>query len=172
MQPTEQQNWFANRKWGIFIHYLYNCQNGSGNFHNTKTYQTDWNECVEELDPDLLARQLAEINARLTRVTGRLGSTPVTGGGGNKVEETMVAALAKKEIVTRGYDMARDYLRELTPCWERLSEEERYMLTVRYIDREEGNGIPLIMERYHISRSEAYRRSEAALNRLSKLLFW
>ena len=116
--------------------------------------------------------QLEEINARLTRVTGHLGSTPVTGGGGNKVEEAMVAALAKKEIVTRGYDMARDYLRELTPCWERLSEEERYMLTVRYIDREEGNGIPLIMERYHISRSEAYRRSEAALNRLSKLLFW
>ena len=116
--------------------------------------------------------RLAEINARLTGVTSRLGSTPVTGGGTNKVEEALAVGLAKKEIVARGYDMARDYLRELTPCWERLSEEERYMLTVRYIDREEGNGIPLIMERYHISRSEAYRRSEAALNRLSRLLFW
>lgn len=71
---TPQQNWFANRKWGIFIHYLYNCQNGSGNFHNTKTYQTDWNECVEELDTDLLARQLAEINAGYLIFTVMQGS--------------------------------------------------------------------------------------------------
>jgi hypothetical protein len=76
MEPnaTPQQNWFANRKWGIFIHYLYSCQNGSGNFHNTKTYQTDWNECVEELDTDLLARQLAEINAGYLIFTVMQGS--------------------------------------------------------------------------------------------------
>ena len=88
--------------------------------------------------------------------------------------ETLLAEelTRKTEIVERGYYLARDYLRELTPCWERLSEEEQYMLTVRFIDREEGNGISRLMERYHISRSEAYRRSEAALNRLSRLLFW
>ena len=113
--------------------------------------------------------RLAEINARLTSVTGRM--SPVVSGG-NRSGDAMAEGLAKKEIVARGYDMARDYLRELTPCWERLSEEEQYMLTVRYIDHDEGNGIGQIMEKYHVSRSEAYRRSDAALSRLSKLLFW
>jgi hypothetical protein len=130
----------------------------------------DWRD--QQWKAETGRERLAEIDTRLTRVTGRTGGTPVSGGGGNRTEEALAAALTQKEIVTRGYTMARDYLRELTPCWERLSEEERFMLTVRYIDQLEGNGIPLIMEKYHISRSEAYRRSEAALNRLSRLLFW
>ena len=113
--------------------------------------------------------RLAEINARLNSVTGRVGA--VVSSGSRNVD-AMAEGLAKKEIVARGYDMARDYLRELLPCWERLSEEEQYMLTVRFIDRDEGNGIGRIMDKYHVSRSEAYRRSDAALNRLSKLLFW
>ncbi len=73
-QATPQQNWFANRKWGVFIHYLDSVQNGSGNYHNTKTYRTDWNECVEDLDTDLLARQLAEINAGYLIFTVMQGS--------------------------------------------------------------------------------------------------
>ena len=89
------------------------------------------------------------------------------------METALAEELTRKtEIIARGYYMARDYIHELLPCWERLSEEERFMLTVRYIDRDERNGIRQIMEQYHISRSEAYRRSEAALNRLSRLLFW
>ena len=130
----------------------------------------DWRD--QQWKAETGRERLAEIDTRLLRVTGRTGGTPVSGGGGNRAEEALTAGLAQKEIVTRGYNMARDYLRELMPCWERLSEEEQFMLTVRYIDQLEGNGIPLIMEKYHISRSEAYRRSDAALNRLSKLLFW
>ena len=116
--------------------------------------------------------RLAEIEARLTGTTGLPGRAPVSGGGDNRREAALAAGLTQKEIVTRSYNMARDYLRELLPCWERLSEEEKFMLTVRYVDRDEKNGIRRIMDEYHISRSEAYRRSDAALNRLSKLLFW
>lgn len=130
----------------------------------------DWHD--QQWKAETGRERLREINTRLTSVTARVGSTPVSGGGGNKVEEALVNGLAKKEIAQRGYDMARAYLHELTPCWERLSEDERYVLTVRYIDQEEGGGIQRIMDRYHVSRSEAYRRSDAALSRLSKLLFW
>ena len=116
--------------------------------------------------------RLAEIEARLTGTTGLPGRAPVSGGGDNRREAALASGLSQKEIVTRSYNMARDYLRELLPCWERLSDEEKFMLTVRYVDRDEKNGIRRIMDEYHISRSEAYRRSEAALTRLSKLLFW
>ena len=62
-KATMQQNWFKDRKWGVFIHYLSQVQNGEDDFHNTVGHATDWNACVEELDTDLLASQMAEINA-------------------------------------------------------------------------------------------------------------
>ncbi|MBR2951149.1 MAG: hypothetical protein IKC46_15035 [Lachnospiraceae bacterium] len=60
---TIQQNWFKERKWGVFVHYLASVQNKAGDIHNTAGQSTDWNSCVEELDTDLLAEQLAQINA-------------------------------------------------------------------------------------------------------------
>lgn len=62
-KATPQQNWFADRRWGVFCHYLAAVQNASGNYHNTKGYRTDWDECVNDLDVELLARQLAQVNA-------------------------------------------------------------------------------------------------------------
>jgi len=131
----------------------------------------DWRD--QQWKAEIGRERLAEIDARLHKVTRRPGSRIGKGSLENETETVLAEELTRKtEIIARGYCMARDYVRELMPCWERLSEEERYMLTVRYIDPLEGNGISRIMEKYHISRSEAYRRSEAALNRLSRLLFW
>lgn len=73
-QPTAQQTWFAHRKWGVFFHYLDSLQNGSGNFHNTQGYRTDWNDCVNALDVALLARQLHEAGAGYLMFTLQQGS--------------------------------------------------------------------------------------------------
>lgn len=116
--------------------------------------------------------QIEEIYTRLTSTTSHLGSTPVTGGGGNKVESAMTEGIHQKEIAEHGYLKAREYMGEISPCWERLTEDERYMLMVRFIDHAEGDGIARIMSRYCVSRTEAYRKSDAALRRLSKLMFW
>lgn len=73
-QATEQQNWFAARKWGVFLHYLESVQNASGNFHNTRSYRTEWDECVNDLDVGLLARQLHEAGAGYVVFTLQQGS--------------------------------------------------------------------------------------------------
>ena len=131
----------------------------------------DWHD--QQWKAEIGREQLAEIDARLHRVTAKPGGGIGRGSLENGVEAALAQELTRKtEIIARGYYMARDYVRELQPCWERLSEAERFMLTARYIDRDEKYGIQRIMNEYHISRSEAYRRSDAALNRLSKLLFW
>lgn len=136
----------------------------------TEDILRDWRD--QHWKAESAPERLAEIQARLTTSTTRVDALGIHTGGQNGREAALAAGLTQKEIVTRGYRMAKDYLRELLPCWERLSPEEQFMLTVRYVDREEKNAIRRIMDEYHISRSEAYRRSEAALNRLSKLLFW
>lgn len=116
--------------------------------------------------------QVEEIETRLTSTTSHLGSTPVSGGGGNKVESAMAEGIHQKEMAEHGYHKAKEYMGQITPCWERLTEDERYMLMVRFIDHAEGDGIKRIMNRYCIEKTEAYTRSNAALKRLAKLIFW
>lgn len=116
--------------------------------------------------------QVEEIETRLTSTTSHLGSTPVTGSGGNRVETAMAEGIHQKEIAEQGFLKAQEYMEQIGPCWNRLTEDERYMLMVRFIDHTEGDGIKRIMNRYNIEKTEAYNKSNAALTRLSKLIFW
>ena len=51
------------RKWGVFTHYLYHEQNTPGSATCIVKTATSWNECVNGLDVDLIARQLKEAGA-------------------------------------------------------------------------------------------------------------
>lgn len=64
---------FKSKKWGVFCHYLYVSQNGTGS-KNTRGTVTSWNECVEELDCEKLAAQLSEIDARYLFITMQQGT--------------------------------------------------------------------------------------------------
>lgn len=130
----------------------------------------DWRDTEWKLETS--RETIEEINTRLESSTSRLGTSPVSGGGGNKVEAAMVAGISQKEIAEKGYTKASEYMQQLRPAWDRLTENEQYMLTVRFVDHEEGDGIKRIMDRYYVSKSEAYNMSNAALQRLAKLIFW
>ena len=88
------------------------------------------------------------------------------------MEDALCKSIDKKSAALYGLKKAKEYERDVAACWERLTEDEQYCLTARFIDHEERNGIQRIMDRFCVERSEAYRRSDAALTRLSKLLFW
>ena len=64
---------FKSKKWGVFCHYLYGSQNGTGS-KNTRGTVTSWDECVEELDCEKLAAQLSEIDARYLFITMQQGT--------------------------------------------------------------------------------------------------
>ncbi|NLL91648.1 MAG: hypothetical protein GX222_04415 [Ruminococcaceae bacterium] len=116
--------------------------------------------------------KVAEINSQMTSIKGAsLDKTPVTGGA-SRTEEMLCAAIDKKDILLKGREQARAYIEELMPYWERLTEEEQFLLTTRFIERNGERWEDKVTRRYYISRSEAYRRSDAALKRLASLLFW
>jgi len=62
-------DWFRDRKWGVFVHYLYQLQNNPATPNNDGVGETGWDECVNDLDVDLLAKQLHEINAGYLVIT-------------------------------------------------------------------------------------------------------
>ena len=70
----EAQDRFLKRRFGVFNHYLYTIQNNANCQNNQQKGRTDWNECVNELDVGLIARQLKEINAGYYFITVMQGS--------------------------------------------------------------------------------------------------
>jgi hypothetical protein len=63
------KDWFRDRKWGVFVHYLNSVQNNPASANNDGVGETDWNSCVNALDAGLVARQLSEINAGYLIIT-------------------------------------------------------------------------------------------------------
>ena len=135
----------------------------------TKAILRDWNDQHWKVETG--KDRLSQIDEDMVRLSGVFGSTPVQGGG-NRSQEVLCAQLDKKTLAQYGYYKAMEFVSDITPCWERLSDEDRYMLTVRFIDRDERNGIKRIMERFQIEKSQAYEKSNAALYHLSELIFW
>ena len=130
----------------------------------------DWHDQRWKLDH--AAERIAEINGRLYSTKSASSDTVPVQGGANRTEDNLCAGIDKKELLLHGLKKAEEYERDLSACWDRLTDDERFCLTARFIDHEEGGGIQRIMDRLCVERSEAYRRSDAALDRLSKLLFW
>jgi hypothetical protein len=60
---SANQDWFLERKWGVFTHYLHRDMNNPESYHNQGVGATSWNRCVEDLQTEVLADQLAEIGA-------------------------------------------------------------------------------------------------------------
>lgn len=129
----------------------------------------DWNN--QQWKADNSRKKIREIDDRITTVFPRLGKDPVQGGG-SKTEELLCAAIDQKTVAEYGAVEARRYFAEIEPCWERLTEDEKLVLTARYIDYNEHDGIQRIMSRLNVEKSKAYDLSNAALERLTKLLFW
>ena len=130
----------------------------------------DWRD--QEWKLERTGEIIDNIQTRLTSTTSRAGSAPVSGSGGNHVEEALCAGIAQKDIARHGYIKATEYRADIAPCWERLTDDERYMITARFVDFTEKDGIKRIMKKYMIEQAEAYRRSNRALEHLEKLLFW
>ena len=60
---NKKLDWMKDLKWGIFTHYLYHEQNKAGSPTNMGKGCTDWNDCVNEFDTEMLAEQVAETGA-------------------------------------------------------------------------------------------------------------
>ena len=70
----DKTQWFKDSRWGIFVHYLDTVQNGENVPNNSRFEKTSWNECVNDFDVELFARQMEEIGAGYVFLTLCQGS--------------------------------------------------------------------------------------------------
>jgi len=60
---SHKTDWFHNKKWGMFVHLLNHVQNGPDRAANMGVGATDWSDYIDSLDVELIADQVAEVNA-------------------------------------------------------------------------------------------------------------
>lgn len=88
-------------------------------------------------------------------------------------EERIVNSIDEIDVLKERYRQAVEYMAWFRPSWDALTEDERYVLTVFYGERNEygARAAENVAEHYCIERASAYRRKNRALERVTLLLF-
>ena len=87
-------------------------------------------------------------------------------------ENSLLAGIDEIDLLKERYRQAVEYMDWFKPAWEQLSEEERYVLDVFYVNGEErADALDVIMRHFNIVRSSAYSRKNRSLEHLSMLLY-
>jgi hypothetical protein len=88
-------------------------------------------------------------------------------------EDSIINSIEKISVLETRYDDAMEYMKWFGPAWQRLSEDERYILKTFYNSRygERLDAIYDICEKLGIERTTAYKRKNKALTKLEKMLF-
>ena len=86
--------------------------------------------------------------------------------------EKMNDALADIDLLKERYKQAVEYMAWFVPCWEELSDDERYILDTFYLNEDtKTEAVYCICDYFGIERSSAYRYKDKALEHLSTLLY-
>lgn len=88
----------------------------------------------------------------------------------NAAEERILTGIEEIDTIKERYRQAIEYMSWFKPAWNQLSEDERYVLEVFYMDDSEG-AAERIADHFGIDRKSAYNRKYRAVEHLSVLLY-
>ena len=85
-------------------------------------------------------------------------------------ENRIVSGIDEIDVMKERYRQAMEYMDWFKPAWEKLSEDERYVLEAFYMDGTE-NAAALISDYFRIERSSAYNKKNRSLDHLTMMLY-
>lgn len=85
-------------------------------------------------------------------------------------ENRIVSGIDEIDVMKERYRQAMEYMDWFKPAWEKLSEDERYVLETFYMDGAE-NAVALISDYFRIERSSAYNKKNRSLDHLTMMLY-
>ena len=87
-------------------------------------------------------------------------------------EERILQGIEEIDTIKERYRQAVEYMNWFKPAWNQMTEDERFVLSVFYMDGEECDGPAMrIADHFGIERSSAYNRKNRALDHLTMLLY-
>ena len=95
--------------------------------------------------------------------------------GGHKdtaADDRIIDGIEKIDVLKERYRQAKEYMDWFRPSWDKLSEDEQYVLETFYDEDLDVTGnVYEICEHFKIERSSAYNKNNRALNHLQTMLF-
>ena len=91
----------------------------------------------------------------------------------NSGDGRLAAQLDGIDVLKERYRQALEYMEWFKPAWEKLSDDDRFVLEEFYTRSDDGQAdtIGNICARFHIERTSAYKRKNRALAKLAVLLY-
>jgi hypothetical protein len=116
---------------------------------------------------------LDEARTRMTAVRSSVPDGMPRTSDPHAGEARLAASLDEIDVLKERYRRALEYMEWFRPAWDALTDDEQFILTEFFL-REDVNkteAIGNISDRLHIERSWVYKKKDAALTRLSLLLY-
>lgn len=87
-------------------------------------------------------------------------------------EDKLIEEIEKIDILKERYRQAMEYMAWFKPAWEKLSEDERYVLNMFFQDNEYGTeAVKYVCDYFGIERNSAYKKKNRAMDHLELLLY-
>lgn len=118
------------------------------------------------------SEKIAEIDSRLFSVSSP-GTSPVQGGA-NRREDMLCGCIDRKYLEEMRRFEAEEYFKDATPAWEVLSDEDKWVLTIRFVEKnayDVKSPVQKVMEHFHCERSRAFEMISEALERFARALY-
>ena len=85
-------------------------------------------------------------------------------------EDRIISAIDKIDSLQECRRLAEEYMAWFKPAWDHLTEDERFVLGAFYLTKEEYP-VDMVMSKFHIERTSAYKKKDRALSSLQLLLY-
>lgn len=136
----------------------------------------DWKPCAIQRLKNYEARKQslgsikADIEALEMQFTAirpaRTDGTPASGGTGSRREDMMISNIQKRSELEENYRIAEREVISTENGMSALTEEERRILYVFYMNRPRDH-VGFLSEELCVEKSEVYRRKDAALKKFT-----
>lgn len=85
----------------------------------------------------------------------------------------IIEGIEEIDVLKERYRQAVEYMDWFKPAWQKLSDDEKYVLETFYHEDEDSQTMAVytICEHYGIERSSAYNKKNRAINHLTTLLY-
>lgn len=114
-----------------------------------------------------------EVRERLTSVPSGMPTGMPYHHNPHAVESRLASSLDEIDVLKERYRRALEYMEWFQPAWNAITEDERFVLSEFYSDKEysQADSVKVICDKYHIERSSAYKKKSRALAHLATLLY-
>lgn len=125
---------------------------------------------AKEQSLESVAERIAQLQAEMTCVRSATTDSTAVHGGGNCREDALLNNIVERSELERARDLAASWLEWVNKALRALTDADRHLLDMFYVNRRKGHAERLC-EEMHLEKAQVYRRKEAALRKFTLLLY-